>query len=62
MAKKDKAVVSLSDDEKWRVQSDLETLMRAKGIQKDEKRMAKVRALAKEKLEEVAAVMGDAGK
>ena len=38
------------DEKKWRAESDLRTLTEAKKIQKDAKRMAAVRKLAKEEI------------
>lgn len=49
--------VSSSDD--WRVESDLNTLLEAEKIEKDKKRMAKVRALAKQRMLEVASVAAE---
>lgn len=40
----------------WQVENDLRTLMDAEKIKKDPKRMAKVRAMAKARLLEVAAI------
>lgn len=39
-----------ADENKWRAESDLRTLTEAKKIQKDAKRMAAVRKLAKEEI------------
>lgn len=50
-----KAPVS-SDD--WQVEEDLRTICRAKEIQKDPKRMAKVKELAKSKMIDMASVAG----
>ena len=36
----------------WETESDLEAICRAKCVEKDPKRLAKVKALAKQKLEE----------
>lgn len=59
MAKgKDKAV-EIKPDEEWRVESDMRTLMEAKEIQQDPKRMAKVKTLARKKLETVATVLSE---
>lgn len=58
MAKKANAV-SIKPDEEWQVEDDMRTLMRAKEVQADPKRMAKVKALARKKLETVASVLGD---
>lgn len=43
-------VVGLSEDMKWRVEDDMRTLMQAREIQRDPKRMAAVRKLAQEKM------------
>lgn len=43
-----------SDD--WRVESDLNTLIEAEKIENDPKRMAKVQALAKQRMLDMAAV------
>lgn len=61
MAKKSRGAVNLiKPDEEWQVEDDMRTLMRAKEIQADPKRMAKVKALARKKLETVATVLGEA--
>lgn len=52
--------VAIKPDEEWQVEDDMRTLMRAKEIQADPKRMAKVKAMARKKLEQVASVMGEA--
>ena len=51
--------VKISSDEEWRVENDLRTLIEAKEIQKDSKRLAKVQAMAKEKLLEVSAIASE---
>jgi len=43
----------------WRTESDLSTLLEAKKIEADPKRMNKVRALAKQKMLDVASVAAD---
>ena len=55
MAKGNKVVKSAEDDE-WRVESDLRTLMDAEKIRRDPKRLAKAKALAKERVLEASAV------
>jgi len=50
-----------SGEDDWQVESDLRTLMECEKIEKDPKRMAKVRALAKKKLMEVAAIASESG-
>ena len=57
MAKK--SVVAIKPDEEWRAESDLHTLMEAEKIKADPKRMAKVRALAKKKMMEAAAIASE---
>lgn len=51
-----------SGKDDWQVESDLRTLMECEKIEKDPKRMAKVRALAKKKLMEVASIAAESGK
>lgn len=55
MATKSKPV-AIKEDEKWRVESDMRTLMEAEVIKKDAKRYAKARELAREKIVEIASV------
>ncbi|MBN9461706.1 MAG: hypothetical protein J0H00_10845 [Burkholderiales bacterium] len=45
-----KISVAAKEEAKWRAESDLSTLVSAREIQKDAKRMAAVRALAREKM------------
>jgi hypothetical protein len=56
-----KAIAPSSSDD-WRVESDLNTLIEAKKIEGDKKRLAKVQALAKQKMLDVACVAADAHK
>lgn len=46
-----------SDD--WRVESDLNTMIEAEKIEKDPKRLAKVRALAKQRMMDAAAIASE---
>jgi len=57
--KKRGSTVKVSPDEEWRVESDLQTLVEAEKIKGDEKRYAKVQALAKRKMLDVAKVASD---
>ena len=58
MAKGNRAKdVVIKPDEEWRVEDDMRTLMNAKEVQADPKRMAKVKTLARKKLETVASVL-----
>lgn len=51
--------IAIKPDEEWRVEADLRTLMEAEKIEKDPKRMAKVRALAQKKMMEVASIASE---
>jgi hypothetical protein len=60
MAKKSSntiAAVKAEDD--WQVEDDLRTLMRCKEIESDPKRMAKVQAMAKKRMLEMAYVASE---
>jgi hypothetical protein len=52
-------VAMVKEDERWRVESDLSTLMEAEKIKADPKRFARAQALAKEKMMAVAKVASD---
>ena len=54
-----KSITSVSGPDDWRVESDLNTLIEAEKIKKDPKRLAKVQALAKSKVVEVAAIAAE---
>lgn len=63
MAKKSSGnAIAISSDEEWRVENDLRTMMEAEVIEKDPKRLAKVRALAKKRMMEVASIAAESGK
>lgn len=51
--------IAIKPDEEWRVEADLHTLMEAEKIEKDPKRMAKVRALAQKKMMEAASIASE---
>lgn len=51
--------VKVKPDEEWRVEQDLSTLIEAEKIKADQKRYAKVQALAKRKVLDVAKVASD---
>lgn len=59
MAKKSMTRPAITDDERWRVESDLSTLMEAEKIKADPKRYAKAQAMAKEKMLAVAKVASE---
>lgn len=60
MAKtKNTPVLAMRDDERWRVERDLETLKEAKKIEADPKRLAKAQAMAKEQMMAAAAIASD---
>lgn len=44
---------ALSEDKKWQAEDDMRTLLRAKEIEKDPKRMAAVREMAKQKMADI---------
>lgn len=46
------------EEERWRVESDMRTLVEAEEIRRDTKRLAAAKKLAQEKMLEVAAVAG----
>lgn len=56
--KKSNAVVGY-DDSKWRIERDLSTLQDAEAIERDPARFKAAQNLAKQKLVELAAVVGD---
>ncbi len=62
MAKKNSngALAVLKDQDEWAAEDDMRTLVRAKEIQPDPKRMEKVKILARKRLESVASVLGEA--
>jgi len=49
----------LSGPEDWQVESDLRTMIEAEQIEKDPKRLAKVRELAKKRMMEIASVASE---
>ena len=49
----------LSGPEDWQVESDLRTMIEAEQIEKDPKRLAKVKALAKKRMMEIASVASE---
>lgn len=53
------AFENIPSDQRWRVESDLSTLLEAEKIESDPKRMAAVRALAQEKMMAVAKVAAE---
>lgn len=59
MAKGKNSAVQIKPDEEWQVEDALRCLTRAKEIRADPKMMAKVKALARDKLEKTAQILGD---
>jgi hypothetical protein len=53
---KGNTISATKGEDDWQAESDLRTCLECEKIEKDPKRMAKVRALAKSKLMEVAAI------
>ena len=59
MAKRKSLSADVPSENDWRTESDLSTLMEAEKIEKDPKRMANVRELAKSKLLTLATVAAE---
>ncbi len=60
MAKNRKMAAAIAaTEDSWQVEDDLRTMARAEEIQKDSKRMAKVTALAKKKMMEMASIASE---
>ena len=59
MAKKSNAISITKHEDDWQVESDLRTMIECEKIEKDPKRLAKVQALAKKRMMEVAAVASE---
>lgn len=57
MAKSSNAI-SIREDDRWKVERDLECLKEAEKIKADPKRLAKAQAMAKEQIMAAAAVAG----
>lgn len=56
--KKSRQTLGCSIDKDWEAEDALSTLIRAEAIKKDKKMMARVKALAAERLQEVAVIAG----
>ena len=59
MAKVRKALGNTLPEDDWQTESDLRTMIECEKIEKDPKRLAKVQALAKKRMMEVAAVASE---
>lgn len=53
---KGNAIASIKAEDDWQTESDLRTLIECEKIEKDPKRLAKVQALAKQRMMDMAAV------
>lgn len=53
------AIVSRSSEDDWQTESDLRTMLECEKIEKDPKRLAKVQALAKQKLIDLAGIASE---
>lgn len=51
-----------AEEKKWQIEDDLRTLTRAEEIRRDKSRMDACKALAKERMEEMQAMMASGGK
>lgn len=59
MAKKSNAIAVTKHEDDWQVESDLRTMIDCERIEADPKRLAKVQALAKKRMMEVAAIASE---
>lgn len=59
MAKKSNAISVTKHEDDWQVESDLRTMIECEKIEVDPKRLAKVQALAKKRMMEVAAIASE---
>ena len=59
MANKSNGISVTKHEDDWQVESDLRTMIECEKIEKDPKRLAKVQALAKKRMMEVAAVASE---
>jgi hypothetical protein len=59
MAKKSNAISVTKHEDDWQVESDLRTMIECEKIEADPKRLAKVQALAKKRMMEVAAIASE---
>jgi hypothetical protein len=53
---KGNAIASIKAEDDWQTESDLRTMIECEKIEKDPKRLAKVQALAKQRMMDMAAV------
>lgn len=53
------AIASIKGEDDWQVEADLRTLIECEKIEKDPKRLAKVQALAKQRMMDMAAVASE---
>ena len=58
MAKSKNTAMAIADED-WQVESDLRTMIECEKIEKDPKRLAKVQALAKKRMMDMAAVASE---
>jgi hypothetical protein len=59
MAKKSNGISVTKHEDDWQVESDLRTMIECEKIEADPKRLAKVQALAKKRMMEVAAIASE---
>ena len=56
MAKKSNPIAITKSEDDWQAEDDLRTMIRCEEIEKDPKRIAKVQALAKQRMMEMASI------
>ena len=59
MPKKNEVIAATKQEDDWRAESDLRTLIECEKIESDPKRLAKAQALAKKRMLEVAAIASE---
>ena len=56
MVKKSNSIALVASQDDWQAEDDLRTMIRCEQIEKDPKRVAKVQALAKQRMMEMASI------
>lgn len=59
---KGSVIAARAEEDDWQTESDLRTMMDAEKIEKDPKRLAKVKALAQKKMMQLAGMASESGK
>lgn len=59
MAKKSNSIATVASQDDWQAEDDLRTMIRCEEIEKDPRRLAKVQALAKRRMMEMAGIASE---